>query len=58
MQTKLKQYFPLIWERNELIEEINGNPSLEFRFRQWNKVQQEYFFDCCTGMKGIKILYV
>ncbi len=57
MQTKLKQYFPLIWERNELIEEINGNPSLEFRFRQWNKVQQEYFLDCCTGMKGIKILY-
>ncbi|MBP3506695.1 MAG: PD-(D/E)XK nuclease family transposase [Lachnospiraceae bacterium] len=54
---KLKQYFPLIWERNELLQEINRNASLAFRFQQWNKVQQEYFLDCCTGMKGIKILY-
>lgn len=57
MTTNLKQYFPLVWEREELKKEIQENSRLLQRFEQWNENQREYFLDCCTGMKGVKVLY-
>lgn len=57
MTTKLRQYFPLAWEREELKKAIWENPRLLQRFEQWNENQQEYFLDCCTGIKGVKVLY-
>jgi hypothetical protein len=55
--TKLKNYFPMIRERREILEEIRRKPKLSQKFDDWTKKQQEEFLDCCTGVKGMKLLY-
>ena len=57
MTGKLKQYFPMIWERSELLGEIQKNPFLDDQFQGWTNEQQEEFLNSCTGVKGIKPLY-
>lgn len=57
MQEKLKHYFPLLREREELLAEINGKQQLKNVFEAWRKEQQEEFLDFCTGARGIKLLY-
>ena len=56
MENRLKNYFPLIRERKEVLEEIGRNGRLRALFESWKKKQQEEFLDFCTGMKGVKIL--
>ena len=53
----LKQYFPMIRTREELIREIKENPGLLKNYDEWNEEQQKEFMDYCTGVKGVKILY-
>ena len=55
--TKLKQYFPMIRERKDIKREIDGNPKLLEKYREWDEEQQEEFLDYCTGVKGVKVLY-
>ena len=55
--TKLKQYFPMIREREDIEREIRENPKLLEKYREWDEEQQEEFLDYCTGVKGVKILY-
>ena len=55
--TKLKQYFPMIREREDIEREICENPKLLEKYREWDEEQQEEFLDYCTGVKGVKILY-
>ena len=55
--TKLKQYFPMIREREDIKQEIYENPKLLEKYREWDEEQQEEFLDHCTGVKGVKILY-
>ena len=55
--TKLKQYFPMIREREDIKQEIRENPKLLEKYREWDEEQQEEFLDYCTGVKGVKILY-
>ena len=55
--TKLKQYFPMIREREDIKQEICENPKLLEKYREWDEEQQEEFLDYCTGVKGVKILY-
>ena len=55
--TKLKQYFPMIREREDIKQEIYENPKLLEKYREWDEEQQEEFLDYCTGVKGVKILY-
>ena len=55
--SKLKQYFPMIREREDIKREIDGNPKLLEKYREWDEEQQEEFLDYCTGVKGVKILY-
>ena len=55
--TKLKQYFPLIREREDIKQEICENPKLLEKYREWDEEQQEEFLDYCTGVKGVKVLY-
>ena len=55
--TKLKQYFPMIRERDDIKQEIRENPKLLEKYREWDEEQQEEFLDYCTGVKGVKILY-
>ncbi len=57
MTSKLKEYFPMIHEREELLDTIKSNPNLQVVFNQWEKKQQDEFLDFCTGARGIKILY-
>ena len=55
--TKLKQYFPMIREREDIKQEIYENPKLLEKYREWDEEQQEEFLDYCTGVNGVKILY-
>lgn len=57
MDNKLRAYFPLIRERAEILQEIYEKPVLLKCFSGWNKEQQETFLDCCTGVRGVKVLY-
>ena len=57
MASKLKDYFPLIRERDEVLAEITKSRTLYREFKGWTKQQQEEFLDICTGVKGLKLLY-
>ena len=57
MENKLKNYFPLIRERKEVLKEISDNSGLQALYQSWLPEQQKEFLDFCTGMKGVKILY-
>lgn len=57
METKLKKYFPMIREREEVLAEIHADKALYDRYACWQPRQQEEFLDICTGVKGIKFLY-
>ena len=53
----LKDYFPLIRERKEILAEIEQKQPLQILFHSWTTEQQEEFLDFCTGTKGVKMLY-
>ena len=55
--SKLKQYFPMIREREDIKQEVYENPKLLEKYREWDEEQQGEFLDYCTGVKGVKILY-
>ncbi len=57
MTTKLKNYFPLIRERQDVLSEIQKKSTLNATFRSWTSVQREEFLNLCTGVRGIKLLY-
>ena len=57
MVNKLKNYFPLIREREELVSEIKGNPKLREVYEEWSSENREEFLDFCTGVRGMKVLY-
>ena len=42
--TKLKQYFPMIREREDIKREIRENPKLLEKYREWDEEQQEGIF--------------
>lgn len=53
----LAKYFPNVRSRNEVIRIIHSRKDLRKIFYQWNKEEQEAFLDCCTGARGMKVLY-
>lgn len=53
----LKDHFPMLRDRSELMQEIGNDYKLSAVFQQWKKEQQEEFLNFCTGMRGVKILY-
>lgn len=57
METKLKKYFPMIREREEILAKIAESEVLQAKFAGWKPEQQEEFLDICTGVKGLKFLY-
>ncbi len=57
MTTKLKNYFPLIRERQDVLSEIQKKSTLNATFRSWTSEQREEFLNLCTGVRGIKLLY-
>ena len=54
---RLKDFFPVIREREEIRREIGENQRLREKFDEWNREQQEMFLDFCSGVKGVKMLY-
>ena len=44
----------MIREREDIKREIDGNPKLLEKYREWDEEQQEEFLDYCTGVKGEK----
>ncbi len=57
MESRLKQYFPIIHERKKLLNQIQTTATLSQEFDSWNTSQQEEFLDFCTGVRGVKLLY-
>lgn len=57
MTNKLQQYFPMLKSREEVIEKIKSDPTLEHRFNNWKPEKQEEFLDFCTGVWGGKTMY-
>ena len=55
--SKLKEYFPLIQERETLLQKIQSSKQMRETFGKWKPEQQEEFLDFCTGVRGVKILY-
>lgn len=57
MAAKLKDYFPMIRERKEVLSEIRKSRALDKKFKSWTKEKQDEFLNLCTGVKGLKLLY-
>ena len=57
MASLLKQHFPMIRDRGEVLNDVKGNSQLWQIFTNWTKEQQEAFLDMCTGVRGVKLLY-
>ena len=59
MENRLRNYFPLIRERKEVLRRSGRGQQrvLKALFQSWTPERQEEFLDFCTGMKGVKILY-
>lgn len=54
---KLKEYFPMIREREEILQEIQEERRLVSLFYSWSEERQEEFLNFCSGEKGINLLY-
>ncbi|WP_373212915.1 hypothetical protein [Ruminococcus sp. 5_1_39BFAA] len=52
MQNKLQQIFPMIKNRQEVMEEIRNDPNLMKIFKEWSNQQQEYFLNFVTGARA------
>ena len=57
MTNKLKEHFPMIRDREELLEIIHRNKELKKTFYGWKEERQREFLDFCTGVRGVKPLY-
>ena len=57
MTNKLKEHFPMIRDREELLEIIHQNKELKKTFYSWKEERQKEFLDFCTGVRGVKLLY-
>ena len=57
MAKKLKDCFPMIREEKELLAEIRESETLRRTFQGWPEEKQRIFLDCCTGARGVKMLY-
>lgn len=57
MKKRLKDYFPQIRTREEVLNDIFANPLSAYQFGQWEEELKEEFLDFCTGARGIKMTY-
>ncbi|MCF2682345.1 Rpn family recombination-promoting nuclease/putative transposase [Faecalicatena contorta] len=57
MQNNLKEHFPIIRDRSEILDLIQHSSPLSSVFYSWKTEDQERFLDYCTGVRGLKLLY-
>ena len=55
--TKLKNYFPMIRTKEEVLNDINCNPVLKQQYKCWEEDEKGEFLNFCTGVKGVKMTY-
>ncbi len=55
--SNLKEHFPMIRDRETIINEISQNTNLKSIFDTWTEDEQNIFLDYCTGERGLKICY-
>ena len=56
MADTLKNYFPMIREKEELLSEIRNKKALSELYEEMSPKFQEEFLNFCTGVSGAKIL--
>ena len=56
-KSELKEYFPYIRSRDEIMDEIKNNAGLSSIFYSWNEQEQNEFISFCSGACGVKIMY-
>ena len=56
-EKSLKDYFPMLRCRDELLEEISNTWEYKSTFIKWTEAQQNEFLDICTGLKGPRMTY-
>ena len=52
----LKNYFPMIRTKQEILSEIQNSDDLSAIYDSWTPEQQNHFLSFCSGEKGISIL--
>lgn len=57
MTSNLRDYFPMIRSREEILKEIQDNIKFTEKFYSWRESERQEFLDFCTGIRGVKILY-
>lgn len=58
MRTDLREFFPVIRSREAVLSEIHEKPFLQETFSSWLPDEQERFLDYCTGVRGMKIIFI
>lgn len=56
MANRLKKYFPVLWEKEELLVEIQQNKELRNTYEKLSEKGKADFISFCMGMLGMKIL--
>ena len=54
MNMKLKQYFPVIRTREEVLHDIETDMKLAEQFYSWKEEERQEFLDFCTGVSKKK----
>ena len=57
MKKGLKDYFPQIRTRKEVLDIIQHNRACSMQFESWEEDQKKEFLDFCTGVRGVKMTY-
>ncbi len=57
MSKNLRQVFPGIRNREEVLADISRSQLCQRMFDGWRKEQQDHFLDICTGARGVNITY-
>ena len=57
MTNKLKEHFPMIRDREEVMNIIHNDKALKKIFYSWKEEWKKEFLDFCTGVRGVKLLY-
>ena len=53
----LRKHFPSLRTRKEILAVIAADPGLGDTFYRWPLETQEEFLGCCSGARGMKVLY-
>jgi hypothetical protein len=57
MNYVLKNHFPMIRDREDILADIRKSWKLSQTYAGWEEKQRQEFLDICTGVKGVKMTY-